>query len=318
MELFSPLEQNREVPTSSGDQTSIPQSTADRPIQPIAELITRPEFPQCAVGEQVDIGGYTGVVVEIVNQSIKVRSPEGAIRGFNVHALRKLYGPVQHPEAAPRLESRMESVIQPADELKDQPVDPSEESAPPTPSEDAPAPKVIITNPDFDQPLKPISDLLTDPDFPKSALGENVNIGGTTGVIVEIVRNSIKVRSAEGGTMSYNVRALHKLYGPYTPPEPIIVAPAPAFAPAAEVPVEPKPAVKRQVITDPNFEIPLKSIEEFLDRTDFPKCAFGEFIDLRGYTGIVVEIVNRSLKVRSREGSTRSYNADGLRKAFRR
>src|SRR5437899_11886262 len=100
MELFSPPEQNREVPISAGDKLSIPQP-ADRPILPIAELINRPEFPQCAIGEHVDIGGYTGVVAEIVNQSIKVRSPEGAIRGFNVHALRKLYGPAQHPKPSP-------------------------------------------------------------------------------------------------------------------------------------------------------------------------------------------------------------------------
>ena len=289
-----------------------------RPIQPIAELITRPEFPQCAVGERVDIGGYNGMVVEIVNQSMKVRSPEGAIRGFNVHALRKLYGPAQHLEAAPRPESRMESAIQPTLEVSAAPADSSKESAPPTAREAARPPRGIISEPNFKAPIKPIAELLVDPGFPHRALGENVNIGGTTGVIVEIVRNSIKVRSSEGGTMSYNIRALHKLYGPYTPPEPIVVAQAPAFAAAPEAPVEQKPAVERQVITDPNFEIPLKSIEEFLDRSDFPKCAFGEFIDLRGYTGIVVEIVNCSLKVRSREGSTRSYNADGLRKAFKR
>ena len=48
----------------------------------------------------------------------------------------------------------------------------------------------------------------------------------------------------------------------------------------------------------------------------FPKCAFGEYVDIRGYAGVVVEIVNQSLKVRSPEGSIRSYNATGLRKLF--
>jgi hypothetical protein len=314
MELFSPPEQNREVPIPSGDKAFIPEPTSERPIHSIAELITRPEFPKCAIGEQVDIGGYIGVVVEIVSQSIKVRSLEGAIRGFNVHALRKLYGPTQPFEAPSNPESQPESVTHAANEPADHVAVVSEESAPTPPPADAPPPRVIITEPNFDAPIKPISDLVTHPDFPKSALGENVDIGGSTGVIVEIVRNSIKVRSSDGGMMSYNVRALHKLYGPYTPPEAVSVEPSAT----ADAPVAPEPAVKRDIITDPNFDLPLKSIEEFLDRSDFPKCAFGEFIDLRGYTGIVVEIVNRSLKVRSREGSTRSYNADGLRKAFRR
>jgi hypothetical protein len=40
------------------------------------------------------------------------------------------------------------------------------------------------------------------------------------------------------------------------------------------------------------------------------------FIDFHGFTGVMVELVNRSLKVRSHEGSTRSYNADGLRKLY--
>jgi len=40
------------------------------------------------------------------------------------------------------------------------------------------------------------------------------------------------------------------------------------------------------------------------------------FVDLHGFTEVVVELLGRSLKVRSREGSTRSYNADGLRKIY--
>jgi hypothetical protein len=53
-----------------------------------------------------------------------------------------------------------------------------------------------------------------------------------------------------------------------------------------------------------------------VDRPDFPGCVFGVFLDLHGFTGVVVEVVGRSLKVRSREGATHSYNADGLRKIY--
>jgi len=40
------------------------------------------------------------------------------------------------------------------------------------------------------------------------------------------------------------------------------------------------------------------------------------FVDLHGFTEVVVELLGRSLKVRSREGATRTYNADGLRKIY--
>ena len=45
--------------------------------QPIDELAGRVDFPQCALGAYIDILGFAGVVVEIVKESIKVRSPEG-------------------------------------------------------------------------------------------------------------------------------------------------------------------------------------------------------------------------------------------------
>ena len=55
-----------------------------------------------------------------------------------------------------------------------------------------------MTDPNPSLPVKPISELVTDPDFPNSAVGKQVDIRGYTGVIVEVVKNSIKVRSAEG------------------------------------------------------------------------------------------------------------------------
>jgi hypothetical protein len=164
---------------------------------------------------------------------------------------------------------------------------------------------------DPEMPAKLISELVADPDFPKSAVGEKVDINGFIGVVAEVVNNSIKVRPAAGHTVSYNFNALRRLYGPRTAPdeqEPIGQAPASSGAS--------QPQRKGKVIEEPNFASPLVAIERLIDRPDFPECAFGLFVDLHGFTGVVVELVGHSLKVRSRQGSTRSYNADGLRKAY--
>jgi hypothetical protein len=183
------------------------------------------------------------------------------------------------------------------------------ETAPSVPG-GASARDLAAAAPDFTVPPKPISELVTDPDFPRCALGAHVDIGGITGVVVDIVKHSIRMRLLQGNTMSYNVNTLKKLYGP-PPPQ------APEPEPVAVAAEEPKTAAPpRRVITNPNFDGPVKPIDEFVDRPDFPEVAYGEHIDLRGYVGVVVEIVNRSLKVRSREGATRSYNADGLRKLY--
>jgi len=167
----------------------------------------------------------------------------------------------------------------------------------------------FVSAPDFSLPVKPISEIVADPEFPKSSLGQHVEIGGNAGVVVEIVKSSIKVRSAEGITMSYNFNALRRLYGPKA--EPAQAEPAPEPAPE-QVKTEPK----RNIVLNPDFDSPLHPIEEMVINTDFPHCALGRLIDLHGYSGVVIEIVGRSLKVRSREGSTRSYNAEGLKKLY--
>jgi hypothetical protein len=137
-----------------------------------------------------------------------------------------------------------------------------------------------------------------------------VDIKGNIGVVVEIVKNSMKVRSADGKTMSYNFNALRKLYGPPIAPTVAEVQQTPVTLPS---PVPPK---KRNIIMTPNFNSPLVPIEELVQSTDFPTCAFGRFVDLHGYTGVVVEVVGPSLKVRSSEGSTSSYNTEALRKIY--
>lgn len=163
-----------------------------------------------------------------------------------------------------------------------------------------------MTEANSDLPTKLISELVADPDFPNSAVGKSVDIKGYVGVVVEIVNNSIKVRSAEGRTVSYNYNALRKLYGPRVVPPEVPPEPAPAAPPEK----------KRDVILEPNFNAPLVPIELLVKRSDFPACAFGVHLDLHGFSGVVVELVGRSLKIRSPEGATRSYNADGLRKIY--
>lgn len=162
----------------------------------------------------------------------------------------------------------------------------------------------------LDSPTKLISELVADPDFPNSAVGEKVDIKGYTGVIVAVVKNSIKVRSVEGNTVSYNFHTLRRLYGPRIEEEPMTAEPASASLPVS--PLEPK----RDVILEPDFHSPLVPVESLVHRDDFPGCTFGVFLDLHGFSGVVVELVGRSLKIRSPEGSTRSYNGDGLRKIY--
>ena len=174
-----------------------------------------------------------------------------------------------------------------------------------------------ITDPNFEGQSKPIAELAGHPDFPKCALGVLVDIGGYTGVVVEIVKQSIKVRSPEGSIQSFNFNWLRKLYGPAIQPEAREMSTREEPPAPVEKKIEPlSPAPKRDVITEPNFDQGVKGISVFAVRSNFPKCAFGEFVDIGGYAGVVVEIVNRSLKVRSPEGILRSYNADVLRKLY--
>src|SRR5215471_7449723 len=88
-----------------------------------------------------------------------------------------------------------------------------------------------MTEPKPEVPARPISELVADPEFPASAVGARVDIQGFVGVVTAVVKNSIKVRSAEGNTVSYNFHALRRLYGPSIPAEP-----APASPPAPEEP----------------------------------------------------------------------------------
>jgi hypothetical protein len=127
---------------------------------------------------------------------------------------------------------------------------------------------------------------------------------------MEVVNHSIKVRSPEGNTVSYNFNTLRKLYGPRTVPAELPAEPAPPTPPV------PKPQPKRNVVLEPDFNSPLVPIESLAQRAGFPRCTLGVFVDLHGFSGVVVEVVGHSLKVRSREGATHSYNAERLRKIY--
>jgi hypothetical protein len=165
--------------------------------QPISEFTSRPDFPECARGVYVDIRGFAGVVVDIVNQSIKVRSPEGITQSFNANRLKTIYAPPDRSEPVP-MTMEMDRP-KPAAELAR--------------AEPAAPPRVYIADPDFTTPVRPIAEYAGRPDFPKCAYGQHVDIVGYTGVVVEIVKGSLKIQSATGATRSYNSDVLKKLYG---------------------------------------------------------------------------------------------------------
>ncbi|MEQ2007813.1 MAG: hypothetical protein ABMA26_13535 [Limisphaerales bacterium] len=169
--------------------------------EPIGQWTERADFPQCALGAHVSIHGFTGVVVEIVNQSLRVRSPDGVSQRFNAYRLKTLFAP---PD-------RTKPVAQPLSMERPKPV------AERRPSRDEPEPeppaRVHITNPDFNQPVRAIRAFASQADFPQCAYGKHVDIPGYAGVVVEIVGGSLKVQSPTGTIRSYNAEALRKLYG---------------------------------------------------------------------------------------------------------
>lgn len=153
----------------------------------------------------------------------------------------------------------------------------------------------------FDKPLVPIAEVVSRPDFPHSAVGEFVDIAGFTGVITEVIQNSIKIASPEGFTRRFNHHRLRELYGPRPEPEPL---PAPAPEPAAE-----EPPARREEIQELNFDREVRPIREYFGQTGYPQCLLGELVDVGGYVGVVVSVENESIKVRSRQGTSRKYNA---------
>lgn len=165
----------------------------EKPLVPIADVVARSGFPHSAVGEFVDIGGFAGVIVEVIHNSIKVAAPEGFTRRFNYHRLRELYGPRPEPV---RLEE-----APPAPE-------PAPETAQPTRE---------IEELNFDREARPVRSYLDRADYPMCLLGELVDIGGYIGVVVSVDSDSIKVRSQQGTSRKYNAGVLKRLHENATP-----------------------------------------------------------------------------------------------------
>lgn len=190
--------------------------------------------------------------------------------------------------------------------------DPDQELASPAPV------RITISEPDFSSTPQSISDYAGRPDFPQCALGVYLDFQGFAGVVVEIVKDSIRVRPPEGITQRFNVHRLKSLHAPSIRPEPVAMREAsPTEAVAAAKPAVPTPeAPPRVYISDPDFTAPVRVIHDYAGQPDFPKCVYGKHVDIQGYAGVVVEIVKGSLKIQSAEGKTRSYNAEGMRKLY--
>ena len=167
--------------------------------QPIGQWTERADFPQCTLGHHVSIHGFAGVVVEIVNQSIRVRSADGVSQRFNAYRLKTLFAPPDRTKPEPQALS-ME---------RPRPV------AQPEPAQDEPEPpaRVYIAEPDFTAPIRAIRTYANQHDFPQCVYGKHVDIPGYSGVVVEIVKGSLRVQSQTGTIRSYNAEALKKLYG---------------------------------------------------------------------------------------------------------
>ena len=174
-----------------------------------------------------------------------------------------------------------------------------------------------IAEPDFKTLPSLIEEFVELPDFPRCALGKHLNIGGSTGVLVQIINQSIKIKTIEGTMQSFNTVRLKRLYGRPLSQETLRQGMTDSLPSAQKVGAQSKvTALKRETLPTPDFNREPKPVSMFAARPDFPKCVFGEFLEIGGYTGVVVEIINRSLKVRSQDGATRSYNEEALRKLF--
>ncbi|MFO1460878.1 MAG: hypothetical protein U1G08_15910 [Verrucomicrobiota bacterium] len=165
---------------------------------PISSMTGRADWPRCALGAYVDIHGFEGVVIQISNQSIRVRSSDRITQQFNAHRLKVLFAP-------PDRTTPVRSIQIPGPEV------PASEPEPPAAA--AEPVRNVVETPDYTAPVRAIRTYASRVDFPGCALGKHVEIPGYAGVVVEIVGGSLKVRSQEGQTRSFNAVALRKLYG---------------------------------------------------------------------------------------------------------
>ncbi len=302
------------TPAVAASPAAQPQ-TAPEP-RPITELVTLPDFPKSALGLFVEIGGNAGTVVEVVNQSLKIKGADGSIQSYNGNVLKKLYGPVQRHVPTPepeRARSSSESAVDSssASSSRSRADDDDEDEEE---DDDQPAPGALVAEANFEAPIRPITELVLEADYPKNLLGAHIDIGGYTGVVIQLQNQSFRVRSRSGSAQSFNANVLRRVYGPVQKPK----AAEPTTRPTYKQPTPPPApaAAPRQLITNPDFTQPTKPLSEVINRDDFPQCTFGLYLEINGFHGVVVEIVKGSLKVKSPDGITQSYNALALRRLY--
>ena len=273
--------------------------------RPITEVVVQPDFPKSALGEFVEIGGLTGIVIEIVNQSLKVKSKDGVVQSFNGNVLKKLYAPVLRPTPVAEPVRATESSYGAG-----RSVDRDEEDDNDNQDEVAEV-EVVVSEAKYQTVARPIAEFITLADYPKCLLGEHIDIGGFTGVVVELADKSLKVKPRHGVSQRFNANVLKRVYGPQPKREERPTRPTYKEPTVAAKAVE---AAPRNVLAEPDFNTAVKQITEFTGRADYPQCMFGVHVEINGFTGVVIEIVKGSLKVKSHDGLTRSYNAQVVRK----
>ena len=179
------------MPDSDEDIITNPDFSGDP--ESIADWTQRQDFPRCALGAHVNIRGFEGVVVQIIGRSLKIVSKDGVKQRFNGDRLKTLFAPrdLNPPKPQPRLMPKKKPAPEPEPEPE----------------------RVYIAKPDFTAPVRAIRVYASQPDFPQCAYGKHVEIPGYAGVVIEIVKDSLKIQAESGGVRRFNGRVLKKLYG---------------------------------------------------------------------------------------------------------
>ncbi len=187
----------------------------------------------------------------------------------------------------------------------------------PTPKREAP----IL---DFTGTSVPIGEMTERTDWPQCSLGLFVSINGFDGIVTDIIGHSIKVIAADKTTQRFNAGRLRTLFAPPERTKPAAIPQTTRLDEISKTLISEETIVEesrvvrpvRERILEPDFVAPLRPIRQYATQLDFPKCAFGKHVDIRGYSGVVVEIVDGSLKVQTKEGNVRSFNGAMLRKIY--
>ena len=183
--------------SSEGERDFVAHPDFSGTPQLISEWTGRDDFPRCALGVLVDIRGFTGVVIEIMGRSFRVQSEDGVRQRFNGDRLKALFAPrdrTKPKNLTPRAMPKPTPKAPPRHLVAEVPV------------------RVFVAEPDFAQPVEAIGVYAAQSDFPKCAYGKHVEIPGFTGVVVEIVKDSVRVQSEAGSIRRFNGAALKRLY----------------------------------------------------------------------------------------------------------